>query len=136
MNPITGSNAFTREQPYLQVVYPDHGGKGKAGQYVPDITRLRADEGSALFDKGFSLISELAYPTNTFSDKGVFKRTDSMGRVIMIDLCSHNIRVTHAYLNHTLHTTFDITTEYATAILNGRDNEWLFLEFPQETTYE
>ena len=116
--------------------YPDHGGHS-AGQeaYVPWRRLLQSSDFARLRSAGFSLIFDMTVPDNSIPYAPVFKRVDTMGRSIAIT-CRHRNegpwRVTHSYCDHAISSTFDCTANYALAILEGRDNGWLFCEFPME----
>lgn len=114
-------------------VYPDHGSKGYNMQYDTALTDIGS--GDPLLSLEFHYITDYTVGIGGYSDAVVMKRTDVLGRVVTIEFLPDSVgknRVTHSYLSSTVSSTFDLTTEYARALLSGRDNGYLFYEFPQE----
>jgi hypothetical protein len=120
-------NAFTHEQPYIQHdVYPDHGGSG-----YDQVTPL-ADLTPRLGDCGFRPVEDMNPASGDYSQISDYKRLDK-GRCVYIEITPRNRgpnRVTHCYVDLDCDAyyswTFDLTADYASDILRGRDNEYLF----------
>ena len=116
-------------------VYPNHGDSSAPSAYVPWRRRLESDDYQALIDNDFSPVEDLSLDSTGYVEASEYKRSDMMGRVVYVSPCGKSggkIRVTHAYLNHKIHTTFDMDGDYALDLLAGKSNAYLFYVYPAE----